>query len=99
MSKNVVVQNPENSIIGFQQIITRIGQGKINYAYLDRKIENIAFVNGIAVVMGMETLMAQGETKNAGKTIQRRFTNVWAKENGAWRLSARQATIISITPP
>lgn len=96
MSKKIGVQNPENAIVGFRQIIDRIKSGKINYSLFERRIDNITFSNGIAVVMGLETLIPQGATQNAGKTVQRRFTNVWTKENDSWKLTARQATIVSI---
>jgi hypothetical protein len=96
MSKNIVVQNPENTIVGFSRIIERIKSGKINYSRFERRIDNITFVNGMAVVMGLETLIPQGNTENAGKTIKRRFTNVWTKEKGKWKLTARQATIIAV---
>lgn len=82
MSKKIVVQNPENAIVGFQQIMDRIKKGKINYSSFERRIDNIAFMNSIAVVMGLETLVPQADTKNVGKTVTRRFTNIWTKENG-----------------
>lgn len=96
MSRKVVVQNPENAIVGFRQVIDRIKGGKINYSMFERQIEHVAFINGIAVVMGLETLIPQGTTQNAGKTVKRRFTNIWTKEEGNWKLTARQATIVSI---
>jgi hypothetical protein len=40
MSKQIVVQNPENVIVGFQQILNRIKTGKINYASFERRIDN-----------------------------------------------------------
>lgn len=95
MSKKIIVQNPENTIVGFQQIIDRIRSGKINYTLFERRIDSVAFLNGIAIVMGLETLIPKGATQNAGKTVQRRFTNVWTKENNDWKLTARQATIVS----
>lgn len=97
MSPNIVVHNPENTIVGFRQIIFRIKEGKINYKSFDREIEKVTFFNNTAVVMGKEIIIPQGATVNAGKTVTRRFTNVWIKENNIWKLSARQATIISIT--
>lgn len=96
MSRKIVVQNPENNIVGFRQIMDRIRDGKINYTTFERRIDHIAFVNHIAVVMGLETLIPQGNTPNAGKTIKRRFTNIWTKESKEWKLTARQATIVSI---
>ena len=94
MSKNIVVQNPENVIVGYRKIIDRVKSGKINYSSFERKIENIAFINGIAVVMGLEAIVPKGDTENTGKMVKRRFTNIWAKENGNWKLIARQATIV-----
>jgi ketosteroid isomerase-like protein len=96
MSKQIVVLNPENIIVGFQQILNRIRNGKISYSSFERNIEKISFVNGIAVAMGLETLVPQGDTRDAGKTVKRRFTNIWTKEKESWKLTARQATIVSI---
>ena len=96
LSKKIVVQNPENTIVGYRQIMDRIKNGKINYSVFERRIDHIAFMNGMAVVMGLETIIPQGETLHAGKTVQRRFTNVWTREHNEWKLSARQATIITI---
>ena len=96
MSKKIIVQNPENTIVGFQQILDRIKSGKINYSSFERKIDSIAFLNDIVIVMGLETLIPQGDTQNAGKNVIRRFTNIWTKENGAWKLTARQATVVSV---
>jgi ketosteroid isomerase-like protein len=96
MSRKIVVQNPENTIVGFPQVMERIKGGKINYAAFERQIDRITFANNIAVVMGLETIIPQGETQNAGKTVKRRFTNIWTRENKSWKLTARQATIVSI---
>jgi ketosteroid isomerase-like protein len=96
MSSKIVVQNPENAIVGFRQIISRVKTGKINYASFERSIEKITFIGNTSIVMGKEVLVPQGSSQNAGKTITRRFTNIWMKEKDAWKLVARQATIVSI---
>ena len=96
MSSKIVVQNPENAIVGFRQIISRVKTGKINYASFERLIEKITFIDNTSIVMGKEVLIPQGSSQNAGKTITRRFTNIWMKEKDAWKLVARQATIVSI---
>ena len=96
MSPQIVVQNPENAIVGFTKIMDRVKAGKINYSSFERNIENIAFVNNIAIVMGLEILIPQGTSQNAGKTVKRRFTNIWMKQKDVWKLTARQATIISV---
>ena len=94
MSRKIVVQNPENAIVGFKQIMDRIKTGKINYSIFERRIDTISFINGIAIVMGEETVMPKSDTQ-PGKIVKRRFTNIWTKENGNWQLTARQATIVS----
>lgn len=94
MSTQIVVQNPENAIVGFNRIMDRVRTGKINYSTFERNIEKISFVGEVAIVMGLETLTPKGDTQNAGKTVKRRFTNIWMKENNAWKLTARQATVV-----
>ena len=96
LSPEVVVNNPENTIVTFEQIKKRIRSGKINYSSLERIIENISFVENIAIVMGKEIVTPKGVTTNAGKTVTRRFTNIWMKTKAGWKLTARQATIVSV---
>lgn len=96
MSKKIVVHNPENTIVGYGQIMDRIRGGKISYSSFERSIDTIAFINEMAVVMGLETIIPKGATLYGGKTVTRRFTNIWTKENGEWKLTVRQATIVSI---
>jgi len=96
MSRNIVVQNPENKIVKFAQIIERVKNGKINYASFERLIENIDIIDNLGIVMGKEIIRPTGTTTNSGKTVTRRFTNIWIKNDGIWKLTARQATIISI---
>ena len=43
--------------------------------------------------MGAETVKPKAGP-SAGQLIQRRFTNVWRKEAGTWRLYARHANVI-----
>ena len=96
MSPQIVVHNPENKIVKFDQINARIKNGKINYASFQRIIENIEIIENMGIVMGKEIIKPQGNTTNPGKTVTRRFTNIWVKHGEAWKLTARQSTIISV---
>ena len=96
MSPEIVVHNPENKIVGLREIINRVKEGMIDYETFERLIEKVTFSNNMAIVMGKEIIKPKGATKNAGKTVTRRFTNIWLKENNRWWLIARQSTIISI---
>ena len=46
------------------------------------------------IVMGHETVVPKGNSPDAGKTIHRRYTNIWMKRDGRWRLVARHASVI-----
>jgi hypothetical protein len=54
MSLEIVVQNPENAIVGFRQIINRVKTGKINYVSFERLIEKVTFFDNTSIVMGKE---------------------------------------------
>jgi hypothetical protein len=49
-------------------------------------------------IMGRETVDPRSDTPGAGlvagRTIKRRFTNIWKNEDGTWRLFARHANVI-----
>jgi len=51
----------------------------------------------MAIVMGKDIVKPQGAMQDAGKTVTRRYTDVWIKTENKWALIIRQATIISIT--
>jgi hypothetical protein len=46
------------------------------------------------IVMGRETVVPKGTSPDAGKTINRGFTNIWMKSDGKWLLTGRQASVI-----
>ena len=95
-SPDVVVHGPSNKIETLEELLVRIRKGGSNREYYDRVVEKISFFDNIAVVMGNETTKPTGIAANAGKTVKRRFTNIWMKKENGWRLVARQSTIISV---
>jgi hypothetical protein len=48
----------------------------------------------LAVTMGNEEVVFNGNVPKAGQTIKRRFTNIWIKQSGIWLLSLRHANNI-----
>ncbi len=95
-SPMMVVNTPANRVGTVEGTKMALKTGKLDYARFDREVEKITFIENIAVVMGQETLEPQGVSDNAGKTITRRFTNVWMDTKEGWRIVARQATIIKV---
>ena len=95
-SPDFVVNAPTNKITTLQQLKYLIRSGEVDMEVFERVTEKVSFINNIAVAMGNETLHPTGKMPNAGKTVKRRYTNIWMKNKTGWQLVARQATIISV---
>jgi len=95
-SPQMVVNTPGNVVGTLAETKKRLVGGKIDYSFMERNIEKITFNKNIAIVMGNEVLEPKGATDNAGKTVTRRFTNIWMQSDGSWMIVARQSTIISV---
>ncbi len=95
-SPDVIVNGPSNKVETLEDLLVRIRKGGSDREYYERIIEKITFADNIAIVMGNETIKPTGIAVNAGKTVKRRFTNIWMKNKKSWQLVARQSTIISV---
>jgi len=95
-SPNMVVNTPANVVGTVQGTKAMFRSGGLNYLSFERTIEKVTFNDNIAIVMGGEVIKPQGKQVNAGKTVTRRFTNVWKYANNSWSIIARQATIIKV---
>ena len=72
----------------------RIRTGVVTYSSFVREPEAILVHGDTVVVMGRETVVPKGNSPDAGKTIKRRYTNIWMKRESKWRLIARHASVI-----
>ena len=95
-SPHVIINGFSNKFETLQDVLSRIRQEGNNMDYYDRIIEKVIFAHNTAIVMGNETIKPSGIAVNAGKTVKRRFTNIWIRNKKSWQLVARQSTIISI---
>ncbi len=95
-SADFVVNAPTNKITTLQELKRLIRNGEVDLESFDRITEKVTFTGDIAIAMGNETLRPTGKMPNAGKTVKRRYTNIWMKNGDSWQLTARQATIISV---
>jgi hypothetical protein len=95
-SPHVIINGFANKFETLQDVLNRIRQEGNDLVYYDRIIEKIIFANNTAIVMGNETIKPGGIAVNAGKTVKRRFTNIWIPNKKSWQLVARQSTIVSI---
>jgi ketosteroid isomerase-like protein len=92
MDDSVTVNHPTNRIIKEKkELLELIHEGVIRYTSFERFPEKFLFFTDMVVVMGSETVVPAKGAPNAGKTLQRRYTNVWMKRDGRWRLTVRHA--------
>ena len=92
--KDYVVNAPDN-------VIYSAGKTKLDRPVLKRsrtaftrEIEQIIIRGNTVISMGNETVTPAGDDMSAGKTVKRRYTNIWMKLDGNWKLVARHANII-----
>ena len=91
-AKDYTVNNPLNQVVKASQ--GRIRAGTRTYSLFIQEIEKILVYGKTVIVMGRETVVPTGTSPDAGQTINRRFTNIWIKEKGAWKLIARHASVV-----
>lgn len=84
------VNNPFNQI----DRADRIRTGAVTYSSFTREPETVLVHGDTVIVMGRELVVPKGNSPDAGKTINRRYTNIWMKRSGKWRLVARHASVI-----
>lgn len=95
-SNEMVVNTPANRAGTVEGSKMQLRTGNLAYASFVRNIEKITFNENIALVMGEEIVKPQGQQLHAGKTVTRRFTNIWEQTSGSWQIIGRHATIIKI---
>jgi ketosteroid isomerase-like protein len=92
MDDDVTVNHPTNRIVKEKkELLDLIKKGVIRYTSFKRIPEEFLFFENIVVVMGREVVIPAKGAPDAGKTLQRRYTNMWLKKNGRWRLTVRHA--------
>jgi hypothetical protein len=92
-SADLIVNAPNNEIKSSSEVLDLVKSGQLKYSSFERQVERIVARGDIAVAMGAETVVPVGGP-NAGKTVHRRYTDVYTRRSGQWQLIARQATIV-----
>lgn len=84
------VNNPFNQI----DKADRIRTGAVTYSSFTREPETVLIHGNTVIVMGREIVVPKGDSPDSGITINRRYTNIWMRRSGNWRLVARHASVI-----
>jgi hypothetical protein len=86
---NLRVNAPNGRVVTKQDFMQAAGSGQIRNEIAERIPESVTITGNVGVVMGRETGL------NGATHVNRRYTNVYLRENGAWRLLARHANVVA----
>jgi hypothetical protein len=94
---DLIVNAPNNQVLRLAEVLERMKQQTaLQYSSFERHREATIVRRNCAVTMGYEIVVPKGNVPNSGKTINRRYTNIYYFEDGGWRAIARQATNVSV---
>lgn len=93
-AKDFMVNAPINKVVIGGQV-KMVAAGFIKYSSFVLENEQAMVKGDLVITMGREKVVTLGGNyPEPGKTVQRRYTQVWQKQNGNWICIARQASNI-----
>jgi hypothetical protein len=104
ISADFVASDPSNTIRHRDEIVALVSSGRLRYESIETSIDYARQIgDDLVVIIGTESTLqsavpADGDLESVATShkLKRRFTNVYRKENGEWRLLIKQSTIIAI---
>jgi hypothetical protein len=104
LSSNFVASDPSNSIRHRDDLIALFSSGQVSYGSFKTNIDYAEQLGeDLVVIMGTESSTQTSVPSDTGldeatvsSTLNRRFTNVYRREDGIWRLLIKQSTIFSV---
>lgn len=92
-----VVTNPFNMFINKTKVMERLRGDIIKYNKYEREYDYFRRYGETMVVVGSETVVPTLDAKrpDAGKTVHRRFTEVWVQRDGGWQKVVRHASNVA----
>jgi len=88
------VNRPAGLVSTRGKILELVLSDTISFSSLKSEVEYISIKSNFVISMGNETITPSGNNPNAGKTLKRRFTHIWSKDSGNWKLLARHANFV-----
>ena len=95
LADELAVNNPQNGVSVRGGTAQRSAAGQISYVRYDRVVEYAGMRGDMVLLMGEEVVVPKVAVGATARVVHRRFTDLWRPVSGGWRLTARQATIIS----
>ena len=91
---DLAVNSPTNDVVKLASAKEAIRKGLIDYSLFESNPEEMMVFKDVVITMGSETIKPVRNAPMAGQTINRRYTQVWMKRKGEWKLVARHANVI-----
>ena len=92
--RDYIVNNPDNKIVFEANPAHRPVLQRSKFSFTS-KVKKILINGDIVISMGSETVVTPGgDSSKSGQTVKRRYTNIWMKKNGSWKVVARHANEI-----
>jgi hypothetical protein len=96
-SSTFVAHTPDRGVIHRAAMLDFLKSGTVTYDSIAMTFEYAGrHGDDMVVIMGVETVVPGAGMANAGKQVQRRFTDVYRRENGVWRHDLRHANVVRI---
>lgn len=89
--EQLLVNSPLNIINDKSRVLDLLATGRIRHTFDDVVIERVHRYDNVVVVMGRDTV----DGPPHGAVMERRFTNIWQLQDGAWKMIARHAQIVA----
>lgn len=92
--KDYVVNAPDNKINFAGKTTLDRPVLKRSRTSFNRDVEQIVIRGNTVFSMGSETVVPTENQPNSQQPVKRRYTNIWMKQDGSWKLVARHANVI-----
>lgn len=90
-----IVNAPINKVTPNRQKVLELVKNEfISYSSFTRNRESLLVAGDVVITMGSEVVVPSGNRPHRSQMIKRRYTHVWKKKNGEWKLIARHANVI-----
>ena len=93
LATDILVTTPANKIIYGRDKVFAMKRAGPKFLSFEREVEQVAIKGDVAISVGHETVVTL-DNSNAKSISNRRFTNIWVKQGGTWKLTARHTNEI-----
>lgn len=94
-SDAMLINATENLLFNKEQFLTRLRSGRLRYTSFTRLTMQVRSLSDDVVVTTGSEAVIPAAGPDAAMAVFCSYMNVWAKENGTWRLAARHVAVMT----